>query len=386
MHQTARPGLTRAANAVPPHLWFGVSAIFHYLGPAFAVLLFPAVGVLGVAWLRIASAAAIFAPVTKPWRTFVKADPKTRALLIGLGACLAIMNSAFYLALDRLPMSLVASMEFVGTVAVALYGVRTRRNLFALALAVIGVVILIDVHWSAEPWGLFWAVLNSALFIGYIVLGHNISQGGASGGVERLGAAMMLAFVFVMPIGLLEALKVFGSMPLILAGIGVGFCSSVIPYVCDQLAMSRLPRASFALLLALLPASATLIGALVLTQIPGLTDLLGVALVMAGVAVHDAEQASCAENAENWYIVAAMLYRYAILETKHLSEKQRCSPSHSHVAKQTQLADICFNRRNNQAMVTMAERHLGYYGIKHRKQVEYEINGTQKADQHRTEV
>lgn len=292
MSQSARPGLTRAANSVPPHLWFGVSAVFHYLGPAFAVLLFPYVGVLGVAWLRIASAAAIFAPVTKPWRTFLNADPRTRVLLIGLGACLAAMNASFYLALDKLPMSLVAAMEFAGTLAVALYGARTRRNLFALALAVTGVVILIDVHWSAEPWGLFWAVLNSALFAGYIILGHNISQGGASGGVERLGAAMALAFLFVMPIGFVEAIKVFGSIPLILAGIGVGLCSSVIPYVCDQLAMSRLPRASFALLLALLPAMATLIGAIVLAQAPSPTDLLGIALVMAGVALHDAKQAS----------------------------------------------------------------------------------------------
>jgi len=143
-----------------------------------------------------------------------------------------------------------------------------------------------------EPWGLFWAVLNSALFVGYIILGHKISEGGASGGVERLGAAMMLAFVFVMPIGFIEALKAFGSLNLILAGIGVGFCSSVIPYVCDQLAMSRLPRASFALLLALLPATATIIGAIVLAQVPSFTDLLGVGLVMAGVAVHNPEQAS----------------------------------------------------------------------------------------------
>lgn len=291
MSQSERPGLTRAANAVPPHAWFAVSAVFHYLGPAFAVLLFPAVGVLGVAWLRIASAAAIFAPVTKPWRTFLNADPRTRVLLIGLGACLAVMNCAFYLALDRLPMSLVAAMEFAGTVAVALYGLRTRRNFFALALAVTGVVILIDIRWSAEPWGLLWAVLNSALFAGYIVLGHKISQGGASGGVERLGAAMAIAFLFVMPVGFAEAIRAFGSMKLVLAGIGVGVCSSVIPYVCDQLAMSRLPRASFALLLALLPATATIIGAIVLAQVPSLTDLLGITLVMAGVAVHHAEQA-----------------------------------------------------------------------------------------------
>ncbi|MDA7947382.1 MAG: EamA family transporter [Hyphomicrobiaceae bacterium] len=279
-------GLTFAASRMPPHVWFGVSAVFHYLGPAFAVLLFPTVGVLGVAWLRIASAAALFAIARNPWATFMQCEPRTRLLLVGLGACLAVMNSAFYLALDRLPMSLVAAMEFVGTVGVALYGMRTKRNFLAVALAVAGVLILIDVQWSVEPLGLMWALLNSMLFVGYIVLGHRISQAGASDGVERLGAAMAIAFLFVMPIGFAEAVAAFGSAMLILAGIGVGVCSSVIPYVCDQLAMSRLPRATFALMLSLLPAMATVIGAIVLAQLPGPVDILGILLVMIGVAVH----------------------------------------------------------------------------------------------------
>ena len=133
-----------AARTVPPHAWFAVSAVFHYLGPSFAVLLFPAVGVLGVAWFRIASAALIFAPFTRPWRILRDADTATRLLLIGLGICLATMNTAFYLALDRLPMSLVAAMEFVGTIGVALYGLRSRRNLTALAIAVAGALILAE--------------------------------------------------------------------------------------------------------------------------------------------------------------------------------------------------------------------------------------------------
>ena len=283
-----RPSLTftKIAHSAPPHAWFGVSAIFHYLGPSFAVLLFPAVGVLGVAWMRIASAAAIFAPWTRPWRTIREADQRTRFLLIGLGACLAIMNTSFYLALDRLPMSLVAAMEFVGTIGVALYGFRTARNFTALALAVLGVFLLIDVKWSTDPLGLFWAFLNGALFVGYIVLGHKISEGGASGGVERLGAAMAMAFFFIMPIGFVQAAEAFTMPVLVLAGIAVGACSSVIPYVCDQLAMSRLPRASFALMLALLPATATMIGVMVLAQIPSGRDMIGVLLVMSGVAIH----------------------------------------------------------------------------------------------------
>ena len=290
------PGLmTRTAEAVPPHAWFGVSAVFHYLGPSFAVLLFPAVGVLGVAWFRIASAALVFAPITKPWRTIARSTNRERLLLLALGACLAVMNSAFYLALDRLPIALVAAIEFIGTIGIALWGLRTGRNYLAFALAIVGVALLIDVPsllsaegpaLTSDLLGLFWAVLNGSLFVLYVVLGHRISEGGASGGVERLGAAMTAAFIFVVPIGFMQALDAFGAPMLVLAGIGVGICSSVIPYICDQLAMSRLPRSSFAFLLTLLPATATIIGVIVLRQIPSVVDVLGVALVMVGVAIH----------------------------------------------------------------------------------------------------
>src|ERR1700731_3180032 len=117
-----QPGLTftKVAHSAPPHAWFGVSAVFHYLGPSFAVLLFPSVGVLGVAWMRIASAAAIFAPWTKPWRTLREAHGRRRLLLVGLGRGLAVIKTPFYLARDRLPMSLIAAIEFVGTIGVAL--------------------------------------------------------------------------------------------------------------------------------------------------------------------------------------------------------------------------------------------------------------------------
>jgi inner membrane transporter RhtA len=290
--------LGRAAESIPPHAWFAVSAVFHYLGPSFAVLLFPAVGVLGVAWLRIASAAALFAPWTKPWRVLARASPRERRLLLALGACLATMNCSFYLALDRLPISLVAAIEFAGTIGVALHGLRTARNAAALAVAVSGVLILIDVRWASDPLGLFWACLNGALFVGYIVLGHRIAAGGASGGVDRLGAAMAAAFLFVLPVGLEDALQAFRDPVLLLAGVGVGVCSSVIPYVCDQRSMSRLPRASFALLLALLPATATVVGAVVLAQVPSARDLAGVLLVMAGVAIHQPAAAPGADGAE----------------------------------------------------------------------------------------
>ena len=106
---------------------------------------------------------------------------------------------------------------------------------------------------------------------------------------------MAVAFVAAFPIGVSEVFAALSSPQLILAGIGVGLCSSVIPYVSDQLAMSRLPRATFALMLALLPATATVVGALVLLQVPSLRDIFGIALVMAGVALH--KQPMSAETA-----------------------------------------------------------------------------------------
>jgi inner membrane transporter RhtA len=286
---TTAPGL---ATKIPPHAWFVVSAIFHYLGPSFAVLLFPAVGVLGVAWFRIASAAVLFAPITRPWRLFRRMDSQERRLLIGMGVCLAVMNCSFYLALARLPISLVAAIEFVGTIGVALYGMRTARNQVALGVAVAGVFILINVRWSTNLVGLGFAFANGALFVLYVVLGHRMARSGAAAGIERLGAAMAIAFLTVFPVGIVQAARAFEHPLLVLAGIGVGICSSVIPYVCDQLAMARLPRASFALMLTILPASATIIGAIVLSQVPSLRELSGIALVMAAVALHRPAEAA----------------------------------------------------------------------------------------------
>jgi inner membrane transporter RhtA len=123
----------------------------------------------------------------------------------------------------------------------------------------------------------------------YIVLGHKIAGNGATGGIDRLGMAMLFALAVSLPIGLSDAAVAFRVPELLGAGIVVGICSSVIPYVCDQFAMARLPRSSFALMLALLPATATVIGVVVLRQFPTSAELVGVALVIIGVGVHQAE-------------------------------------------------------------------------------------------------
>jgi inner membrane transporter RhtA len=276
------------ASGVPPHAYFAVSAVFHYLGPALAVLLFARVDVLGVAWLRIGSAAVIFALWRRPWRWWGRIDGQTRWLLLAWGAVLAVMNICFYLAIDRLPLGTVAAVEFVPVIGLAALAARTRRNALAVVLAVGGVSLLTDVRLVAEPLGVAFAAANAVLFALYIVLAHRVAQSEQVQGIDGLALAMLIAAVVAVPIGIWDAAPALLDPVALAAGIGVGVSSSVVPCVCDQLAMARLPRATYALMVSLLPATATVVGIVVLTQIPTALEAVGVALVIVGVAVHQA--------------------------------------------------------------------------------------------------
>ena len=273
----------RRIERVPPATYFVGSAVFHYLGPAFAVLLFALVPPLGVAWLRIAGAALIFAAWRRPSRAVTAG---VGPLVVAMGTVLAVMNVCFYVAVDRLPLGTVAAIEFLPVIALAALGARTPRNGAALALAVGGVYLLTDVQLAAEPVGLAFAFANAGLFALYIVLAHRVAQNGAISGIDGLAAAMLVALVVATPLGGWAAVPAFLSPVALLAGLGVAVTSSVIPYVCDQLAMARMPRATYALLVSLLPATATVIGIVVLGQIPSGLEVAGVALVVFGVAVH----------------------------------------------------------------------------------------------------
>jgi inner membrane transporter RhtA len=250
------------------------------------VLLFVRVDVLGVAWLRIASAALVFAAWRRPWRKFRMLDRHGRVLIVALGAVFAVMNACFYISIDRLPLATVAAIEFIGPIVLALLGARLGRNYAAVAAATGGVYLLTHVRFVGEPVGVAFAFANAVLFTAYIVLAHRVARHGAISGVDGLAAAMLFAFLFVSPIGLAQAAHAFADPVALAAGVGVGISSSVIPYVFDQLAMARIPRATYALFVALLPATALVIGVVVLGQLPTAFELAGVALVMVGVALH----------------------------------------------------------------------------------------------------
>ena len=265
---------------MPPSAYFVGSAVFHYLGPSFAVLLFARVEPLGVAWLRIVAAAVIFAVWRRPWR-FLR-----DRLLLAWGLVLAVMNCCFYLAIDRLPLGTVAAIEFLPVIVLAALGARTPRNIAALVLAVPGVYLLTDVQLAGEPLGVAFAFANAVLFALYIVLAHRVSRQPHMSGIDGLAASMLIAALVATPLAGWAAVPAFGDPLALAAGVGVGVTSSVIPYICDQLAMKQLARSTYALMVSLLPATATVIGIVVLAQIPSWVEVLGVALVVAGVAVH----------------------------------------------------------------------------------------------------
>jgi inner membrane transporter RhtA len=273
-------------GGLPGYSYLVGSAVFHYLWPAFAVLLFTLVPPVGVAWLRIATAALVYALWRRPWRAVRRATPRTLSVVVGMGVVLGLMNPDFYLAIDRLPLGTVAAIEFLPVIALACAGVHSGRNALALLAAVAGVYLVTEVRIAGQPLGYVFAFANAALFALYIVLAHRVSRERGLGGIDGLAAAMLVALVVITPIGGAGAAAALLDPQALAAGIGVGVCSSVIPYVCDQFAMRKLTRSTYALGVSLLPATATVIGIVVLAQIPSRRDVVGVGLVVSALVIH----------------------------------------------------------------------------------------------------
>jgi inner membrane transporter RhtA len=263
---------------LPAQSLFVLGAISQYVGAALAVLLFASVPAAGVAWLRVVAAAAVLVAWRRPWRTRWSGP---RLLLVSaFGLALALMNLCFYLAIDRLPLGTTVAIEFCGPIAVAALGSRTRRDVAALVLAAAGVLALADVHVEGSPGGLALAAAAGGLWAGYVVLGHRLASDGGIPAQDGLALGMAIGAVGLAPFLLSSAVPALSSPPLLVACLLVGVASSVVPYALEQIAMRRLPRARFALLLALLPATAAIAGAVVLGQVPRLVEAAGIALVV----------------------------------------------------------------------------------------------------------
>jgi len=265
-------------DRLPPQALFVLGAMSQYVGAALAVLLFEKVPAAGVAWLRVVASAIVLVAWRRPWHT--SWTVARLRLVTAFGLALAFMNVTFYLAIDRLPLGTAVAIEFCGPIAVAALGSRTRRDLTALALATAGVLALADVHLAGSPDGLALAVAAGVGWAAYIVLGHRIAADPAIRPQDGLALGMAIGAVGFAPVLVVSAVPALVSPLLLAACLAVGVASSVVPYALEQVAMRRLPRARFALLLALLPATATAVGAVLLGQIPGAVEGAGIALVV----------------------------------------------------------------------------------------------------------
>ncbi len=270
-------------NQLPAEAFFITSAISLYLGAAIAVSLFDRLPPGAVALNRVAAAGAIFIVWRRPWNRRWSRSQLVAAAAFGVVT--AGMNLSFYLAADRIDLGAGVAIEFIGPVAVAALGTRSRRNASALGLAVAGVLLMSTFATGSERTGIGFALLAGLLWGAYIVLGRRVAIGG--GGIDGLGIGMVFGAVAIIPFGAGGFGDVADSPWLLLAGASVGLFSNVIPYSLDQVVMTRLPRERFALLLALLPATATLMGLVLLGQVPAPREAVGIALIVAGIGVRD---------------------------------------------------------------------------------------------------
>nr|WP_230425252.1 EamA family transporter [Prauserella cavernicola] len=261
-----------------------------YVGAALAVWLFPESSPSGVAWLRCLGAALILLAWRRPGRAAWRGRP---LLLAGaFGVVTAGMNVVFYEAIARLPLGTVVALEFVGPVVVAAFGSRGRRDIAALVFVAAGVLCIADVQLRGSPAGVAFALAAAAAWAGYILLGKKVALGG--NGIDSLAVGFAVATVVLSPLALGTG-GVWGHPDLLTLGIGVGLLSTVVPYVLDQVVLRRVGQARFAVLLALLPVTATLTGIVVLGQVPSLLEALGILAVVGGVALRSRDEPAVRE-------------------------------------------------------------------------------------------
>lgn len=245
------------------------------VGAAFAKRLFGLAGPGGVVSLRLAFAAVILLAVCRPsWR----GDRATLAVLACYGAVLAGMNMLIYHAFARIPLGAAVTFEFVGPLAVAVFGSRRKLDLLWAALAGAGVLLLSRVDGGMEPLGVVFALSAGALWAAYILIARKVGQR-TSGGA---GLAMSMAFgaVVAVPFGVVEAGSALLRPEVLITGLTVAVLSSVIPYSLELEALRHIPARVFGVLMSLEPAFAALAGLVVLGETLGPKQWLAIGCVI----------------------------------------------------------------------------------------------------------
>ena len=229
------------------------------VGTSMAKAIFPALGPAGVTLLRAATAAAILGAVWRPWRHAVAREDWPT--LIGYGASIGLMNLLFYEAVARVPFGIAVAFEFCGPLLVALFTSRRLLDFAWVALAVIGLGLLLPIGQDVgrlDPAGVAFALGAGACWASYILIGSRAGRRMHGGHATTLG--MAVAAIIVAPFGIARGGTALLDLWPLLIGIGVGLLSGAIPFSLEMYALARLPRRTFSVVLSMEPALAAMAG------------------------------------------------------------------------------------------------------------------------------
>ena len=272
-------------DSASPEVFFIVAAVSQYLGAALAFSIFDNLGTSTVATLRVLGAALILILLRRSWRRSLK--DLDMFWTASFGIVLAGMNLCFYLAIDNLPLGNAVAIEFLGPIAVAAAGHRSVRNLAALIVASLGVLLLAQVTSEGTVTGVLFALAAGTLWGFYIVLGSKVARTGAH--LDGLGIGMLIGGLAIFPSSLHTIDRVFDSPLLMLVALSTGVLGNVIPYGIDQLVFRRISKTRFAFLQSLLPATAACVGILVLGQKTSIGELVGIGLIIFAIGLRGKE-------------------------------------------------------------------------------------------------
>ncbi|MDH4657123.1 EamA family transporter [Corynebacterium pyruviciproducens] len=257
-----------------------LSGTSNYLGAALAVNLFGIENPWIVAWMRVGAAGIIIALALQPsltqWLSW-------QALIYGvvtLG-----MNTSFYEAIQTIPLGMAVAIEFIGPICVAAWGSRTVRDWIALCAAATGVVVLSGTQWGANFTGILWILASAFLWAMYILVSNRLASSDST--FHTMGVGLTYASLLVIPLVAWRWEPIPATGPsvwlLIAMAIGLGLLSAVIPFVLDLIMLKSASPDYYAVLLALLPVTAAVIGMIALGQIPSAVEVLGILLIVIAV-------------------------------------------------------------------------------------------------------
>lgn len=268
-----------------------VSGVSLYVGAAIAVGLFDVFPPALVAWLRISAAALVLLVLRRPtWLAFIG---KAGATATVYGVATLGMNMSFYVAISHIPLGTAVAIEFLGPVLVAALGSRGLRDWAALLLASLGVLIISGATWSENAAGIFFALLAGGLWAGYIVIGAKLATA-----TQDSGAAMAVGFSWAAVLTLPYALWAWpaeaslGEPRVLGLWLALGILSAAVPYSLDQVVLRLSGASYFAVLQAILPMAAALVGAIALGQWLSVAEACGIAVIVVAVALRQPASSS----------------------------------------------------------------------------------------------